>query len=242
MNILCGPFLYVMPECDAYYSFSQLLTRHCPRYMAPQLKGVEAGCALMDQCLKILDPELFDHLQAKGITARIYALPMILSLFACMPPLKQLLRVWDALFAIGVHFVVLLAVSHALLLREQLLQRDTDLMKILSVRYAPPLCADLLLSVAFQIMHRLPDDLLYKIARHTCDYPDSPKDLPYSKTTFELLLKRASLASSEKKSTKRTSSDYSKCKKCSNGLVHVTVNASDKHRGKRKYNVRPPWK
>lgn len=121
-------------------------------------------------------------------------------------------------------------------------------MKILSVRYAPPLRADLLLSVAFQvgrvcfiafaqslilqILHRLPDELLYKIARHTCDDPDSPKSLPYSKMTFDMLLERASL-SSEKNSAR---------KQCRDDVVHVKMNASDKHKGKRRYKVRPPWK
>lgn len=101
--------------------------------------------------LRQLDPDLFQHLSTRGITARIYALPLILSLFACVPPLHELLRVWDVvgpppsmhscrpvqvltvtrwsmllfikLFAVGVHFVVVLAVAHTVLLREQLLQK-----------------------------------------------------------------------------------------------------------------------
>ncbi|DAZ98279.1 TPA: hypothetical protein N0F65_008964 [Lagenidium giganteum] len=172
MNILCAPLLFVMPEADAYYAFCQLIVRHCPRYMAPQLKGVEAGCALVDQCLLYLDSELHAHLSAHGITARIYALPLILSLFACVPPLHELLRVWDVLFAVGVHFVVVLAVAHTVLLREELLEKKVDLMKTLSSRFAPPLQADQLISVALQLLHRLPDELLHEIARHPLEQPD----------------------------------------------------------------------
>ncbi|OWZ06022.1 hypothetical protein PHMEG_00021780, partial [Phytophthora megakarya] len=122
MNVLCAPLLYVLPEPDAYHTFCQLIVRHCPHYMAPQLKGVEKGCALVDKCLQTLDPDLYRHLSSRGISAQIYALPLILSLFACVPPLHELLRVWDVLFAVGVHFVVVLAVAHTVLLREQLLK------------------------------------------------------------------------------------------------------------------------
>ncbi|RLN88138.1 hypothetical protein BBJ28_00022064 [Nothophytophthora sp. Chile5] len=95
MNVLCAPLLYVLPEPAAYRAFCQLLVRHCPQYMAPRLQGVEKGCSLVDKCLQTLDPDLYQHLTARGITARIYALPLILSLFACVPPLDELLRVWD---------------------------------------------------------------------------------------------------------------------------------------------------
>ncbi|RAW41063.1 hypothetical protein PC110_g2766 [Phytophthora cactorum] len=187
MNVLCAPLLYVLPEPDAYHTFCQLIVRHCPHYMAPQLKGVEKGCALVDKCLQTLDPDLYRHLSSRGITARIYALPLILSLFACVPPLHELLRVWDVLFAVGVHFVVVLAVAHTVLLREQLLKLDMDLMKVLSLRCAPPLQSDLLISVALQLLHRLPEDLLYEIARHPFENPDAPTSLPFHPKTISAI-------------------------------------------------------
>lgn len=187
MNVLCAPLLYVLPEPDAYHTFCQLIVRHCPHYMAPQLKGVEKGCALVDKCLQTLDPDLYQHLSTRGITARIYALPLILSLFACVPPLHELLRVWDMLFAVGVHFVVVLAVAHTVLLREQLLNLDMDLMKVLSLRCVPPLQSDLLISVALQLLHRLPEDLLYEIARHPFANPDAPTSLPFHPKTISAI-------------------------------------------------------
>ncbi|GAB9464381.1 hypothetical protein Gpo141_00001811 [Globisporangium polare] len=190
MNVLCAPLLYVMPEADAYYTFCQLIVKHCPHYMAPKLKGVESGCLLVDKCLQTLDADLYNHLQSRGITARIYALPLILSLFACAPPLHELLRVWDVLFAVGVHFVVVLAVAHTVLLRDQLLHTDMDLMKILSLRFAPPLQSDLLLSVALRLFHRLPDELIYEIARHPFEHPDSASSLPLSAETIAIVMKQ----------------------------------------------------
>ncbi|CAH0493426.1 unnamed protein product [Peronospora farinosa] len=155
---------------------------------APLLYGWKKGCALVDKCLQTLDPELYQHLLKRGITARIYALPLILSLFACVPPLHELLRVWDVLFAVGVHFVVVLAVAHTVLLREQLLQLDMDLMKVLSLRCVPPLQSDLLVSVALQLLHRLPEDLLYEIARHPFENPDAPSSLPFHPKTISAIV------------------------------------------------------
>ncbi|TDH68254.1 hypothetical protein CCR75_004763 [Bremia lactucae] len=190
MNVLCAPLLYVLPEPEAYHMFCQLIVRHCPHYMAPQLKGVEKGCALVDKCLQTLDPELYRHLTSRGICAQIYALPLILSLFACVPPLHELLRVWDVLFAVGVHFVVVLAVAHTVLLREHLLKLDMDLMKVLSLRCVPPLQSDLLISVALQLLHRLPEDLLYEIARHPFANPDAPTSLPFHPKTISAIAKQ----------------------------------------------------
>ncbi|GLD96453.1 hypothetical protein PINS_up005136 [Pythium insidiosum] len=167
INVLCAPLLYVMPEAEAYFTFRHLILKHCPQYMAPRLGGVESGCILVDRCLEVIDPELYQHLSSRGITARIYALPLIISLFACVPPLQELLRVWDVLFAVGIHFVVVLAVAHTVLLRDQLLRKDMDLMKILSSRFAPPLQSDQVVSVALQLLHRLPDTLLSEISRVT---------------------------------------------------------------------------
>lgn len=53
-------------------------------------------------------------------------------------------------------------------------------MKVLSLRFAPPLQADLLVSVALQLLHRLPDELMYEIARHPFEDPDVPASLPFA--------------------------------------------------------------
>ncbi|RHY47755.1 hypothetical protein DYB34_011778 [Aphanomyces astaci] len=95
MNILCGIFLYVLPEDDAYLSLELFVTKHCPRYVAPQLAGVHVACGLVDRCLQTLDYKLYKHLLSRGITAKVYAYPIILSFFACIPPLSELLHIWD---------------------------------------------------------------------------------------------------------------------------------------------------
>jgi cell cycle arrest protein BUB2 len=71
MNVLCAPLLYVLPEPDAYHTFCQLIVRHCPNYMAPQLKGVEKGCALVDKCLQTVGHWRLNEWRDGGLTAAV---------------------------------------------------------------------------------------------------------------------------------------------------------------------------
>jgi cell cycle arrest protein BUB2 len=43
MNVLAAPFLYVMPELDAYNAFSTFIHHACPLYVQPALDGVHCG-------------------------------------------------------------------------------------------------------------------------------------------------------------------------------------------------------
>ncbi|KAJ3136988.1 hypothetical protein HK100_001115, partial [Physocladia obscura] len=43
MNVLVAPFLYVMPELDAFYSFTTFIHHTCPLYVQPALEGVHCG-------------------------------------------------------------------------------------------------------------------------------------------------------------------------------------------------------
>ena len=108
MNVLLAPLLFVMPtEVDAFACFSSLLAKHCPRYILANLEGVHTGCALAETCLRALDPELHAHLAkifSSQLHMEIFMFQYVLTLFANMSELDQVLIVWDALFAFGVHF------------------------------------------------------------------------------------------------------------------------------------------
>lgn len=43
MNVLVAPFLFVMPEVDAFFSSYTLLKIYCPTYVQPTLAGVHCG-------------------------------------------------------------------------------------------------------------------------------------------------------------------------------------------------------
>lgn len=75
MNVLAAPFLYTMPELDAFYAFSSFIEKSCPLYVQPTLEGVHHGLRLLDRCLKCVDPKLYAHLRGKNLSAELYAFP-----------------------------------------------------------------------------------------------------------------------------------------------------------------------
>jgi cell cycle arrest protein BUB2 len=125
MNVLVGPFLYVMPELDAFTAFSALISKHCPRYVVSNLDGAHHGCSLVDRVLEAVDPELHQHINDKICRTEIFAFQFIITLLANMLPLHEVIKVWDAVFAFGVHFDVLMVSAHVMLLRDKLLKEDS---------------------------------------------------------------------------------------------------------------------
>ncbi|KAL0076550.1 bub2 protein [Phycomyces blakesleeanus] len=166
MNILAAPFLMVMPEMEAFYSFSTFLWRWCPLYVHPTLKGVHCGVRLVDLCLAALDPTLYGYLLGKGLTASIYAFPSVLSFSACTPPLSELLQLWDVMFAFGAHLNILYIIAQIGMVRHELLHSSSP-MKIL--RKLPPLQAKTIITIAMIFCKKLPMDLYEKLVRHAYD-------------------------------------------------------------------------
>lgn len=123
MNVLAAPFLYAArSEAEAFVAFHSLLTRECPGYIRGAMDGVHRGLALVDKVLAIVDPKLSMYLTAKGLSAEIYAFPSVLTLCACTPPLPEVLRLWDFLFAYGPHLNIVCIVAQLTIMRSQILQ------------------------------------------------------------------------------------------------------------------------
>jgi len=163
MNVVCAPFLYVMPEVDAFFAFSQLVKFNCPLYFNPGIEGAFAGLKLLDEILKVVDLELYMFLIQKDLKADVYAMPPVLSFSAATPPLDELLRLWDFLFAFGVHLNVVCAVAQIVCIREELLvaEKPNKLLRTL-----PPLDSNLIISVAVQLVRQLPEDLYQQLVVH----------------------------------------------------------------------------
>lgn len=122
MNVLAAPFLYAArSEAEAFVAFHQLLTRELPGYIRGAMDGVHKGLALVDKVLAIVDPKLSLHLLSKGLSAEIYAFPSVLTLCACTPPLPEVLRLWDFLFAYGPHLNILCIVAQLVLIRTKIM-------------------------------------------------------------------------------------------------------------------------
>ena len=129
MNVLAAPFLYAArSEAEAFVAFHQLLTRECPGYIRGAMDGVHKGLALVDKVLAIVDPKLSLYLLSKNLSAEIYAFPSVLTLCACTPPLPEVLRLWDFLFAYGPHLNILCIVAQLVMIRTKIME---------SPRYVP---------------------------------------------------------------------------------------------------------
>lgn len=122
MNVLCGPFLYAArSEVEAFTAFEKLITQECPGYVRGSMEGVHKGMDLVDRVLETVDPKLYTHLMKNNLSAKIYGFAPVLTMCACAPPLPEVLRLWDFLFAYGSHLNVLCIVAQLLLVRDGLL-------------------------------------------------------------------------------------------------------------------------
>lgn len=122
MNVLAAPFLYAArSEAEAFVVFHRFISCECPGYFRGAMDGVHKGLTLVDQVLSIVDPKLSLYLMRKGMTAELYAFPSVLTFCACTPPLPEVLRLWDFLFAYGAHLNILCIVAQLVILRHSIL-------------------------------------------------------------------------------------------------------------------------
>ncbi|KAH8916407.1 TBC-domain-containing protein [Atractiella rhizophila] len=165
MNVISAPFLYVMPsEVEAFNCFRAFVERECPRYVCEGLEGVHEGLKLLDKCLAILDPPLFQHLRSKSLSAELYAFPSVLTFSACTPPLEEVLHLWDFLLAFGPHLNILIVIAQMYLMRDDLLNHSSP-MRLL--RIFPPLPSTRqLIPLCCHFVEELPEELYERLARH----------------------------------------------------------------------------
>ncbi|KAI1760391.1 TBC-domain-containing protein [Hypoxylon sp. FL1150] len=164
MNVLAAPFLYAArSEVEAFSAFLTLLTKECPGYIRGAMDGVHRGLALVDKVLAIVDPRLSSYLTTKGLSAEIYAFPSVLTLCACTPPLPEVLRHWDFLFAYGPHLNILCIVAQLVMMRTELL---TSINPNKLLRSFPALRAEQVKRTALAIIKMIPDDVYAEIVKH----------------------------------------------------------------------------
>lgn len=170
MNALVAPFLFIMPsEIEAFYAFSAFIEHCCPQYVQKNLDGVHRGVDLLERCLEHLDPELYTHLHSKGLVAKIYAFPSVLTLCACTPPLNQVLQLWDFLLAYGVHLNILCVIAQMVVIRQDLLssERPNTLLRKFPEFNAKEVCA-----IALTLVRDIPDELYEELVRHPWEKTD----------------------------------------------------------------------
>jgi len=161
MNAVCAPFLYVMPELDAFYCFEKFSKQHVPRYFVQSIEGANAGVKLVYEVLRIVDPQLFEHLNKKNVKVETYAMSPVLSFSSSTPPLEELLKLWDFFMAFGFHMNILCVVAQIVVLRDELLANERP-----NPRVFPPLNANLIISIAVQLVRELPAELYEQLISH----------------------------------------------------------------------------
>lgn len=164
MNVLSAPLLYAArSEAQAYALLTCVLGEHIPTYLTPAMSGVHAGLELIDKILATIQPKLSQFLLSNSLPAKIYAFAPVLTLCACTPPLPEVLKLWDFLFAFGVHLNILCIVAQVILLKDKLLESSSPA-KLL--RSFPNLKADEVIRTTLVIVRDLPEDVYSEVVRH----------------------------------------------------------------------------
>lgn len=172
MNVLAAPFLYVMNELDAYSCLRRLLNHHCPQYITKDLHGAQHAAQLLQEILKHIDPILENHIHTmyNGDWGSVTSLPTLLSMSADKPceTMDELLKLWDVLFALGVHMNVIFVVAHMILMRNVLLKGNHQLLQstLCVHKNVLPMKANLIISLSLHIVQKLPNDVYDRLECH----------------------------------------------------------------------------
>jgi cell cycle arrest protein BUB2 len=89
-----------------------------------------------------------------------------MTLMANVQPLSEVLLLWDRLFAIGVHNIVLVFCAHLINLRIPILQQSSGY-KISTLIEHASLEADVLMRITLSILPRITSELAEELLQHT---------------------------------------------------------------------------
>ncbi|KAF2099324.1 TBC-domain-containing protein [Rhizodiscina lignyota] len=166
LNILAGVLLYAgKSETEAIACLDKLLYAEMPGYYRNiHMAGAKKGCKLVDEILSIVDPELYKYLERKQLIAEVYAFRAVITLSACAEPLLEVLKLWDFLFAYGVHTNIICIVAQLVLVREDLL--STKMPSTIIGRDWPRLHADNVKALTMRLVGKLPEELYLRVLNH----------------------------------------------------------------------------
>lgn len=180
MSLLAAPFLYVMPEPDAFHCFRVFLQEKVPTYVK-RYSGARHGCQLLDRCLLATHPSLHELLASHGLNAEVYAFPSISSLGACVQPMSDTVRLWDIQLAFGVHMHVLFTLARLLLSSDTILDtaKKTSTAPLITreLEQGLGIDAETVLAKAVPLANKLDRDLYDELVSHATSLPiSSPRD------------------------------------------------------------------
>lgn len=161
MNVMAAPFLYAArSEAEAFSGFSAYIVNSVPGYVRASMDGVHAGVALVNTILEIVDPKLAAHLASNKMNAEIWAFASVLTLCACTPPLPEVLKLWDFLFAYGTELNLVAIVAQVILQREKLMESPGRKPTM------QPLDAQKVIGLTVSLAKKLPVDVYERMLAH----------------------------------------------------------------------------
>ncbi|GJQ13920.1 hypothetical protein GpartN1_g5711.t1 [Galdieria partita] len=178
MNCLCAPFLYVMSEPEAFFCFRMLISKYIPQYAkydkAIELSGANLGCKILSHCLHYIEPDLFEYLERHGLAdATLYAFPTISTLGANVPPLAEILRLWDIQLGFGAHMNILFTLARLCISKDEIMS-STKPIQVLNGLIGPRRYesgqennAEIIITKALALSKQLPEDLYWQVCEHT---------------------------------------------------------------------------
>lgn len=123
------------------------------------------GCQLLERLLRLLDIELFQHIHSRIPNIEIFAFSSVLTMMAASQPFTEVLKLWDAIFAFGVHFSLLLYVSQLMAMRKTLLLQS-NAYKLQRLIQDAHIDARALIRCSLSLVQSIPLDLFDELIRH----------------------------------------------------------------------------
>jgi cell cycle arrest protein BUB2 len=172
MSLLAAPFLYVMPEPDAFHCFRVFLTSHVPQYVR-RYAGARRGCRLLDRCLADVDPPLHALFLRHKLNAEVYAFPSVSSLGACVPPISDTVRLWDVQLAFGAHMHIVFTLARLVLASPAIRDRAAGAAPLITRELEQGLGVDAetVLARAVPLVHQLDPELYDELIDHAHQPP-----------------------------------------------------------------------
>jgi hypothetical protein len=116
-------------EADSFYCFSILMGEVKDGFIKSldaSESGIKRGIKKLNSLLRIVDPELWNHLENVGVDPQFYGLRWLLLLLTQEFELVDVLRIWDSLLCPEnkLDFLYFLCVAITIILKPELMNED----------------------------------------------------------------------------------------------------------------------
>jgi hypothetical protein len=169
------------------FAVEAFVKAHCAYFQRGSVSdALFVGCELVHKCLRDHDPELCDRLVAAKLPVQ-FVLSSVMTFSADSPPLREVVSLWDYMFATGTHLNVFLITARLMLARATLLQ-PTNVTKMLGKDLPRVNDANAVIALATQLYLRSSRKLIDRCKRHATASGSSgstpPTPTPTSITTL----------------------------------------------------------